>query len=142
MDITLPRGVLIRGKVVEEGTNRPLAGSSVQFFANPDRDDIIADWQSIVASHDDGSFQIAVPPGKGHLLIFGPTPDYIPEEIGFRELRSGRPGGWRTYAHDIVAYEVKPGEGSHEINAVLRPGRPSGAAWLTRGAGRSMRQQS
>ena len=122
-DISLPRGVLIRGKVVEEGTGRPLAGSSVQFEANPRRDDILAAWQTIVASHDDGSFQIAVPPGKGHLLIFGPTPDYIVEEIGLRELWSGRPGGRRTYAHHIAAYEVKPGDESHEIVAVLRPGK-------------------
>ena len=34
-DIMLPRGVLLRGKVVEEGTRRPLAGASVQFFAIP-----------------------------------------------------------------------------------------------------------
>ncbi len=122
-DISLPRGVLIRGKVVEEGTGRPLAGSSVQFEANPRRDDILAAWQTIVASHDDGSFQIAVPPGKGHLLIFGPTPDYIVEEIGLRELWSGRHGGRRTYAHHIAAYEVKPGDESHEIVAVLRPGK-------------------
>jgi hypothetical protein len=123
MDITLPRGVLIRGKVVEEGTNRPLAGSSVQFTANPDRDDIVADSQAIVASKDDGSFQIAVPPGKGHLLIYGPTPDYLLEEIGSRKLRSGRPGGFRTRAHDIIAYEVAPGQGPHEVVAALRPGK-------------------
>jgi len=123
MDITLPRGVLIRGKVIEEGTGRPLAGASVQFSANPRRDDVISDTQAIVASKDDGSFQIAVPPGKGHLLVFGPTKDYILEEIGAQELWRGRPGGWRTYAHDIIAYEVKLGDPLRELVAVLRPGK-------------------
>ena len=32
IDFKLPRGVLIRGKVTEEGTGRPVAGASVQFF--------------------------------------------------------------------------------------------------------------
>jgi len=123
MDITLPRGVLIRGKVIEEGTGKPLAGASVQFSANPRRDDVPSDWQTIVASKDDGSFQIAVPPGKGHLLVFGPTPNYILEKIGLQELWYGRPGGWRTYAHDIIAYEVKLGDSPRETVAVLRPGK-------------------
>jgi protocatechuate 3,4-dioxygenase beta subunit len=123
MDVTMPRGVLIRGKVVEAGTGRPLAGASVQFYANPQRDDIISGWQSIVASKDDGSFRIAVPPGKGHLLVYGPTSDYILDEIGWLELRSGRPGGWRTYAHAIIAYDVKLEETPQDIVAALRPGR-------------------
>ena len=122
-DIMLPRGVLLRGKVVEEGTRRPLAGASVQFFAIPKSEEIIADWQAIVASKSDGSFQIAVPPGKGHLLIFSPSPDYILEEIGRSELWSGRPGGSRTYAHDIIAYDVKPGEAPRRVRRRASPGQ-------------------
>ena len=64
---------------------------------------------SIVASKDDGSFQIVVPPGKGHLLVFGPTDDYILESIGDRTLLDGQPGGRRNYAHKILAYEVQAG---------------------------------
>ena len=44
-----------------------------------------------MASKDDGSFQIAVPPGKGHLMVLGPTLDYIPREIGGGELYGRRP---------------------------------------------------
>ncbi len=33
IDITLPRGVLIHGKVTEEGTGRPVPGAGVRFFA-------------------------------------------------------------------------------------------------------------
>ena len=36
----------------------------------------------VVASNEDGSFQVAVPPGKGYLIVLGPTLDYIPKEIG------------------------------------------------------------
>ncbi len=123
MDVTVPRGVLIRGQVVEAGTGRPLAGASVQFHANPQRDDIVSGWHAIVASGDDGSFRIAVPPGRGHLLVYGHTSDYILREIGWRELQYGRPGGWRTYAHAILAYEVNAGDASSEIVAALRPGK-------------------
>jgi RNA polymerase sigma factor (sigma-70 family) len=123
MDIKLPRGVLLRGKVVEEGTRRPLEGASVQFFANPRNDDILYGWRAIVDSKSDGSFQITVPPGQGHLLVFGPTPDYVLEEIGHAELWYGRRGGDRHYAHDIIAYNVKIDDSSHELVAELRPGK-------------------
>ncbi len=77
-DIKLPRGVLIAGKVVEEGTGRPLANSSIQYMPmNYDGRAVLSGWQAIVASDEDGSFRIAVPPGKGHLLVFGPTGDYV-----------------------------------------------------------------
>ena len=83
-----------------------------------------------MASRDDGSFQIAVPPGKGHLLVFGPTPDYILGEIGSdklygdRSVRSTRgTGGTRGRAHAIIPYEVKAGDPPLEVDAALRPAR-------------------
>ncbi len=123
MDVKLPRGVLLRGKVVEHGSRRPLEGASVQFFANPRNEEIISGWQAIVDSKCDGSFEIAVPAGEGHLLVFGPTPDYVLEEIGRAELWYGRRGGDRHYAHDIIAYDVKIDDSSHELVAELRPGK-------------------
>jgi hypothetical protein len=67
-------------------------------------------------------FQVVVPPGKGYLLILGPTADYVAKEIGSRVLHwNGQPGGSRQYAHDIIAYDVKSSE-SPKISVVLRPG--------------------
>ena len=83
---------------------------------------MLSGWQAIVASQDDGSFQIAVPPGKGHLLVFGPTGDYVLGEIGSNRLYYDRPGGQRYHAHAIIPYEVKAGESPHEVAAALRPG--------------------
>ena len=77
-----------------------------------------------VASRRDGSFQAAVPPGAGHMLVLGPTLDYIPKEIGSRMLaETGQRNGLRVYPHDIIAYEVKAGDAPHELSATLRPGR-------------------
>ncbi len=128
-DVQVRRGVSIRGKVTEQGTGRPLPGSSIQYV--PVRRDGVIHWGSgsIAASRDDGSFAIAVPPGKGHLIIFGPTSDYILGEIGSdalyadRSVRSTRgSGGIRNRAHAIIPYEVKAGDPPLEVNTALRPG--------------------
>jgi hypothetical protein len=123
VEIKVPRGVAIRGKVTEEGTGRPLSGASIQYLAIDGPRENKGDWDAGVASRDDGSFRVVVPPGKGHLLVYGPTAEYVLEVIGARMLYSGRPGGQRHYAHKIVAYEVKAGDRPHEINVVLRPGK-------------------
>ena len=123
MDIRLPRGVLIRGKVMEEKTGRPLAGASVQFIAARRPSHVIDGSQAVVASVDDGSFQIVVPPGRGHLFVYGPTADYVLEAIGSRMLNRGQPGGSRHYAHRIIPYDVKTGDHAGAITATLRPGK-------------------
>jgi RNA polymerase sigma factor (sigma-70 family) len=121
-DIKVRRGVLIRGKVTEEQTNRPLPASSIQFIPVGGGDDVLSGWQAIVASQDDGSFQIAVPAGKGHLLIFGPTGDYVLGEIGANKLFNDQAGGMRYHGHAIIRYEVKAGDPPHDVAAALRPG--------------------
>jgi hypothetical protein len=124
MDFTLARGVLIRGKAIEEGTGRPVARASVHFFPINRSGDVVSGLEAIVASRDDGSFQVAVPPGKGYLMVLGPTLDYIPQQIAGAKLYfSGQPGGWRFYAHDIIAYDVKAEAKAHELTATLRPGK-------------------
>ena len=122
LDIELPRGVVIRGIVTEENTGRPVEGARVQYIPVHKRDGLLSGWQSAVAGKKDGSYEIAVPSGKGHLLIFGPTPDYVLKEIGSRRLDQDQPGGQRYYAHDIIAYEAKAGDQPHDISAKLRPG--------------------
>jgi hypothetical protein len=130
-DIKVRRGVLIRGRVTETGTDRPLPASSIQFIPVRGGDDILSGWQAIVASKDDGSFQIAVPAGKGHLLVFGPTGDYVLGEIGSNALYNSHPvstefhdegGGTRYRAHAIIPYEVKDSDSPRDISAALRPG--------------------
>jgi hypothetical protein len=121
-DIKLPRGVLIHGKVTERGSGRPLAASSIQYIPLQRNDNVISAWEAIVSSKEDGSYQIAVPPGKGHLLVFGPTPEYVLEEIGANRLFNDKPGGNRYRSHAVIAYEVKAGDRSLDVNASLRPG--------------------
>jgi protocatechuate 3,4-dioxygenase beta subunit len=123
VDIKLARGVLIRGKIVEQGTGRPLSGAGVQYLPAQRRDDLVHGWSAVTVSKDDGSFQIAVAPGKGYLFFHGATPDFLLKSIGARMISDGQPGGKRFYAHEIIAYDVKQGDSPHEINAALKPGK-------------------
>ena len=84
---------------------------------------VLSGWQAIVASADDGTYQIVVPPGKGHLLFFGPTSDFVLEATSERMVHLGEPGGRRYYAHKVVAYDVKASTGRVDMYATLRPGK-------------------
>ena len=123
VDVKLPRGISIRGKVTDAETGKPLTGASVQYIPAKNPRNVLGGWQAVVASKDDGSYQIVVPPGKGHLFVYGPTADYVLETIGERMVSQGQPGGERYYAHDIIAYEVKSADSPHAVNSALRPGK-------------------
>ena len=123
MDIKLRRGVVIRGNVTEHGTARSLANASVQYIPAEGHSNVNG-FAAVVASKDDGSYQLIVQPGKGHLFVYGPTSDYILEVIGERALRNNQSGGQRYYAHAIIPYDVNAGEPPKEVECrAIRPGK-------------------
>jgi RNA polymerase sigma factor (sigma-70 family) len=127
VEIKVPRGVLVRGRVTEAGSGRPVAGAGVQFVpreaGNPNPlPNVLTGYQHLAASGPDGSFQIAVLPGGGHLLVSGPGRDFISEEVADRVLRTGKPGGYRIPADGLVPLELAPGSGPKEVAVTLRRG--------------------
>jgi RNA polymerase sigma factor (sigma-70 family) len=126
IELKLPRGVLVRGKVAEAGSGKALANATALFIprqaGNPNfRRDIVTGWDNTAVSGDDGTFDLCVLPGPGHLLVRGPTPDYVFQEIAERKLLSGKEGGQRQYAHAVVPLDTKPGAGPEEVAVALRP---------------------
>ncbi len=123
IDVALPRGVAIRGTVVEEGSAQPVAGARVGFTARPRADvdygiEIIK--ESVTAA--DGSFELAVAPRAGILAVLAPSEDYVRREIGNRALLQGQPGGRRQYSHGFLACDPKPSGPGLEVRVALHRG--------------------
>jgi hypothetical protein len=79
--------------------------------------------ESEVASKSDGTFQLALGAGEGYLFVYAPTLNFIPKETGSGILYARFGPETRQYAHDIVAYNIKPGEPLVPITVSLRPGK-------------------
>ena len=113
--LDLPRGVLVRGRVTEAGSGKPVAGAMVR--------DTVGLWiNPTVATGPDGRFRIVVAPDRGRLVIKGPDNDYIAREITFRELEGGKPHGYRVYPDALVSLDLKADAEPQEMTVQLRRG--------------------
>ena len=75
-DLALPRGVVVRGTITEEGTGKPVAGARISFATRRKAEADSGAVNGRAASASDGSFQIAVLPSPGYLVVLGPSEDY------------------------------------------------------------------
>ena len=117
VDLALPRGVVIHGKVTEHVSSDAIAGASLMFRAHA-----ASDYGTGAQTEADGSYQLTVPPGPGHLAVRGPSNDYILQAIGYHMYFNGQPGRPRLYSNAFVLCDPKLGNGNPQINVVLRQG--------------------
>jgi hypothetical protein len=131
LELALCRGVLVQGRVIEAGSQRPVGGAAVRFVPNlnarrlPEMDpaDRSMSWHTADASTGpDGSFALAVFPGQGHLLVRGPTADYLHVETSDEQLHKGRPGGRLCFTNALVRLNLPPAVSGHRVDAALRRG--------------------
>ena len=122
VDLVLPRGVMIRGKVTEEGSGKPIAGTMLGYLCGPTQAAPTDPWFGREWSGPDGTFQLAVSPKSTYLIVLGPSEDYVLQEAGERMIQQGQPGGRRMYAHAFIAYDLKSGGDTRKIDVVLRRG--------------------
>jgi RNA polymerase sigma factor (sigma-70 family) len=123
IEIALPRGILVRGTVTEKASGKPVPGATVEFwpyqFDNREIQSGVTVWTT---TGPNGRFRIAVPSGHGHLLINGPSPDYIPQIVGGNELHHGRPGGQPSYFHARLPLNLKAEDDTKDVEITLRRG--------------------
>jgi protocatechuate 3,4-dioxygenase beta subunit len=113
VEVKLPRGVMLYGRVTEAATGKPVARASVQNGGN---------WHGRVLTALDGSYSIAVTPGHVRLFVTAPTPDYIAQPVGSAELLLDKPGGDSFYYHAAATLDLKKDERAKEISFTLRRG--------------------
>jgi protocatechuate 3,4-dioxygenase beta subunit len=129
--LKLPRGVVVRGTVKDAESGKPIAGAHLQFEPFPDgnpfyREDVRTQnryWDQPLVSGPDGKFAITALPGPGHLLVNGPTLDYLHNVILTTQLygKDVRPQR-RYYADAIVKVTSKAGADPPEVAVKLRRG--------------------
>lgn len=123
VDMALPRGEVVRGKITEEGTGRPVAGAVVRVTSYSPAEGVPPSFSIPAATGPDGAYRVAAPPGPGHLVVQGPDDDYVLHEFGADGgFYAARPGRHRFYAHAYRAVDLKPGEPDHVVDLTLRRG--------------------
>jgi hypothetical protein len=136
-DVALERGVLVHGRIDESPSGRPVA-DALLLYRRRDPETLgsrLWDWchgvlESAVTSGD-GSFQLAVPPGRGHLFVIGGTHDFVHVETSVGELEYGRPSMLRNYPDAIIPLDLKPDSKSPDVKATLSRGATLKAKVLT-----------
>ncbi len=127
VELESPRGVLIRGTVREADNLKPVAGADIQYH-----------WSSTVNSKlqlaqtgswptpsmrtgEDGSFVIAVWPGRGGLIAKAREPDFIHVETSVGELTGTTPG-IPIFPDAIARLDLKRNESPRQVNLEFRRG--------------------
>ncbi|HJZ93179.1 MAG TPA: hypothetical protein VKE40_20040, partial [Gemmataceae bacterium] len=126
-DMSVPRGLLIQGKVQDSKSGRSVPGAVVHYnwadYFRQIRGRSGARLEPRDArSGPDGTFAVAVPPGLGHLLVKATEPDYIHAEITYGELDGGRPGGHSWFPDAFVPFRLKATDEPPEVTVKLRRG--------------------
>jgi hypothetical protein len=131
-DIALERGVLVRGRVDESPSGRPVPEALLLHRRRNANNPFtkggleLWDWchgvlQAAVTAAD-GSFQVAVPPGPGHLFVIGGTHDFVHVETSVGEFEYGRPSMIRNYPDAVIPLDLKPESETQNVKATLRRG--------------------
>jgi len=129
VDVAVPRGVLVKGKVVESPSGRAVAGAILEYRPrqanNPNfHKEAIAEregYEPTAVTGLDGSFRLGVMPGPGHLLVKAPTPEYIIVETSQGEIEAGTPYGPRVYTDGLLTVDA-PAEAEVDATITLRRG--------------------
>jgi hypothetical protein len=129
-NLTLKKGRLLQGRVIDAGTKRPISGAAVT-----------GELQShTVFTDNEGHFSLSVDPGHRSLFVEGPTPDYQRVTVPRGEVESTygtyHPHGYArisvTAEGSIARLEVALKKGATiAAQAVDREGHPLRDVWVS-----------
>jgi len=131
LNVTMQRGILVRGQIHELTSGQPVAGAVVVYRPKKKknstfREDLFAigEYRELSAiSGVDGSFRIPALPGQGHLLVKGPNADFIPIRITEGELEHEPPSGARLYPVGLLTLDLDAGAQAADVRIPVRRGR-------------------
>jgi protocatechuate 3,4-dioxygenase beta subunit len=124
--VEVPRGVLVRGRVIEATSGVPVAGAGVEYMpkmsGEQDSRANGAFWAAEgrpVVTMEDGTFAFGVLPLPGHLLVKAPTPEFIGQVTSINKLQGREPNGrGNWYSVEGIA-AINPERGSKEIQLTI-----------------------
>jgi hypothetical protein len=128
LDLAAPRGVQVRGTVMEAGADRPVPGAAVTYKwayqNNPHREwaDPELEWRFRGTRTDaGGKFAITLPPGPGQLMVKAAEPDYIRAETSSQQVEGGL-GGEPYFPDAFFPLNLQRGDSLLDLPVQLRRG--------------------
>ncbi len=131
--VEVPRGILLRGRVVEEGSGKGVAGAGVEYqlrrtqpYSYYDKFFAFriywADEYRKVLTGADGTFQMAVVPGIGHLMVKAPGPEFVSRYITWGDLQLDRPESPWYVVEGLARIDPEPQIDKIELTIPLQRG--------------------
>ncbi|MBL7187196.1 MAG: carboxypeptidase regulatory-like domain-containing protein [Phycisphaerae bacterium] len=132
--VEVPRGILVRGKVVEKDTGVGVPGAGVEYQLRrrnqetlyPDKEfPYLIYWAAEyrkILTDDDGAFEMAVVPGLGHLMVKAPTPEFISRFVTLGDLQRDKASSFWYVLEGLTRIDPKPGTEVIDMVIPLRRG--------------------
>jgi hypothetical protein len=139
-EVSLPRGVVVRGQMTDELTGQPIPGGSVFWDAPVDGvnlpfdPSVVQEASGITRTDAEGRFTLTIPTGPVRLQGFGPTQEYIARPISeWTRMGISDRHGWKltptspdqaiAYCHAETFLELTPDAPPPSLTLSLHKGR-------------------
>ncbi len=125
VDIKLPRVTLVKGRVIEKGTGKPVIDATITFESSGRNapENSITGWQAQQKTDRDGKFTYAVSAGHGTLVVRKKNSHYVLQTMESRKMTSAKSGGTRFYANAFHTMNVEKGTDTIEAEIEVLPGK-------------------